>query len=77
MHPSIKKKVRSALQTIVNAPTCGKQLKEELAGLRSFRVGRYRIVYRIGEDRTIELVSVGPRRSIYEETYRKLRRGGD
>lgn len=47
LHPTIKKKVRAALQAIVEAPTCGKALKEELAGLRSFRIGRFRVVYRI------------------------------
>lgn len=74
LHPSIKRKVRAALRAIVEAPTCGKPLKEELAGLRSFRLGRYRIVYRLAEDRTIEVVTIGPRRYVYEETYRKVQR---
>ena len=73
LHPTIKRKVRAALQTIVETPTCGKPLKEELAGLRNYRIGRFRIVYRIAEDRLIEIVAVGPRKSIYEETYRRVR----
>lgn len=77
LHPTIKKKVRAALHAIVEAPSCGKPLKEELAGLRSFRIGRFRIVYRLAEDRAIEILSLGPRRYVYEETYRKIRREND
>ena len=76
LHPAIKKKVRAALQAIADAPSCGKALKEELAGPRSFRIGSFRVVYRLAEDRTIEVVSIGPRRSIYQETFRKVRREG-
>lgn len=77
LHPTIRKKVRAALQHIVEAPRCGKPLKEELAGLRSFRIGRLRVVCRLAEDRTIEVVTIGPRRHIYHETYRKVRRERD
>jgi mRNA interferase RelE/StbE len=73
LHPTIKRKVRAALQAIIETPACGKPLKEELAGLRSYRIGRFRIVYRIAEDRLIEIVAIGPRRYIYAETYRKVR----
>ena len=52
----------------------GKQLRDELAGLRSFRVGRFRVIYRVASKRLIELVTIGPRRTIYEETLRLLRR---
>ena len=77
LHPTLKRKVRAALQTIAEQPTFGKPLKEELSGLRSFRLGRFRIVYRLAEDRTIEIVTVGPRSSVYEETYRQVRREND
>lgn len=73
LHPSVKQKVRAALQAIIEAPTCSKPLQEELAGLRSYRLGRYRIVYRLADDRAVEIVAIGPRRCIYEETYRKVR----
>ena len=76
LHPDLKSKVRVALERIVAEPYSGKALKEELDGLRSFRVGRFRIVYRLGTGRHIELVAVGPRESIYEETYRRITRAG-
>jgi mRNA interferase RelE/StbE len=47
LHPHLKKKVKTSLQTIVSDPYSGKPLRDEHAGLRSFRVGRFRIIYRI------------------------------
>lgn len=61
LHPDLKRKVRSALGDIVDDPAIGKLLRDELAGLRSCRVGRFRIVYRVARA-AIEIVAVGPRR---------------
>jgi len=49
-------------------------LMDERSGLRSFRVSSFRIIYRIKEPRRIELVAVGPRDRIYEETFRNIRK---
>jgi mRNA interferase RelE/StbE len=76
LHPDLKRKVRATLDALRSEPTSGKPLVENLAGLRSERVGRFRIVYRIASDRVIEVVAIGPRRTIYEETLRLLRRRG-
>ncbi len=75
MHPDLKRKVRSALADILDNPACGKPLRGELTGLWSFRLGRHRIIYRpaaAGAD----IVAIGPRRTVYEDTtLRALRRG--
>ena len=73
LHPHLMKKVKSSLQTIVSDPYSGKPLRDELAGLRSFRVSRFRIIYRISDNNLIEIVAIGPRESIYEETFRLLK----
>ena len=73
LHPGLKKKVRAALQVILGNPDQGKPLRDELLGLRSVRVGRFRVIYRVTPT-TIDLVAIGPRRAIYEETLRLLRR---
>ena len=70
LHPVLKRKVRAALQAILDEPYSGKALRNELRGLRSYRVGRFRIIYRLRRD--VELVAFGPRDSIYVETYRQL-----
>jgi len=62
------------LRIILSSPENGKALRDELMGLRSFRVSRFRIIYKIS-GRTIELVAVGPREQIYQETYRIIKRG--
>ena len=72
LHPHIKKKFRNAFEMILDNPLSGKALKEEFAGLRSFRVGRYRVIYRLSVKGNIEVIAIGPRKTIYLETYRKL-----
>ena len=74
LHPFLKRKIRASLQTIVSDPHAGKALKDELIGLRSFRVGRLRIIYRISDKKEIEIIAVGPRDRIYEETLRIMKR---
>lgn len=74
LHPKIKRKLRAALEAVLEDPRCGKALKEELSGLWSLRVGRHRVIYRIGADRRIELVAFGARDAIYEQTLRLVSR---
>lgn len=74
MHPTLKRKTRASLKTILADPSTGKALKDELAGLRSFKVGTFRIIYRMTRN-VVEIVAIGPRGRIYEETYRLLKRG--
>src|SRR5659263_44832 len=64
---------RASLKTILADPSSGKALKDELAVLRSFRVGTFRVVYRLMRN-VIEIVAIGPRGRIYEETYRLLKK---
>ena len=40
----------------------------------SYRVGRFRIIYRLAADHVIEIVAIGPRRVIYELTYRIVKK---
>jgi len=75
MHPSLNKKVKSSLKIILSDPYSGKALMEELAGLRSFRVSSFRIIYRIKDIGQIELVAIGPRERIYEDTFRIIQKG--
>ena len=74
LHPQVKRKDKSGLKLILFNPHVGKPLKEDLQGLLSYKVGRIRIIYRIAPKRTIELITIGPRKTIYEETYRALKK---
>ena len=77
MHPHLKKKIKASLQSIITDPYLGKALKDELASLRSFRVSRFRIIYRISDERLIEIIAIGPRECVYEDTFRLLKRKED
>lgn len=74
LHPALKQKVRLALTEIIAHPSRGKALRGELQGLRSLRVHKFRIIYRGA--RVIEIIAIGPRRSIYDETLRLLHKEG-
>ena len=63
--PFLKGQVSEALDVIAMKPSYGKMLEDDLAGFRSFRIGKYRLIYKIGSSR-LELVAVGPRSDIYE-----------
>jgi mRNA interferase RelE/StbE len=72
LHPNIKRKLKAALHAISADPFTGKALGEELSGLRSYRVSRFRIVYRLAQNKEVEIVAIGPRERIYEETFRLI-----
>jgi len=72
LHPNLKKRTRAALRILSTNPYAGKSLRDDLEGLKSYRVGRCRIIYRISAKNYIEVVAIGPRKSIYEETLRIL-----
>lgn len=72
LHPHLKRKVRAAFRLILDDPLTGKALKEELEGLRSFRITRFGIIYRITKQKVVEIIAVGPRKTIYEETMKLL-----
>ena len=75
LHPDLKRKIKAALEAILIDPQAGKALKDDLVGFRSFRVGKFRVVYTKPSDRLIlDIVAIGPRKTIYEETLRFLKK---
>lgn len=64
--PEVKRRLRAALEDLVQDPTSGKPLREELEGFWSYPVGRTRIIYRLQEPLVI-LVTIGPRKTIYRD----------
>lgn len=75
LSPSLKNQIRAGLEAIQENPHIGKLLKDELRGLRSYRVNRYRIVYRIEHHRIeIQVIDLGPRTVIYDRVLSWVRR---
>lgn len=73
-HPQLKRKIRAGLQHIMSEPESGKWLKDKLKGMQSYRISRFRIIYRRSSPRIIDIVAIGPRKTIYQETYRILKK---
>jgi mRNA-degrading endonuclease RelE of RelBE toxin-antitoxin system len=69
--PELKRRVKVALRSLAADPYQAKELKEELAGLRSYRVGKTRLIVRIS-GAVVEVVAFGPRREIYERAAAEL-----
>ena len=62
----VKTRLDDAIRSLAENPYLGKPLRGALAGLRSLRVGDYRVIYRVNEEeRTVILLCVGHRRRIY------------
>jgi mRNA interferase RelE/StbE len=58
--------VMDALGELERDPFLGHELRGRLAGLRSYRVGVYRIIYELRDDRTVRVVAVRHRGSAYD-----------
>jgi mRNA-degrading endonuclease RelE of RelBE toxin-antitoxin system len=73
MAPARKHKIKQSLRNIAQDPSAGKTLQENLAGLQSYRVGPLRIIYSVDRlKKTVHVIAIGPRRTIYEELERLL-----
>ena len=72
LHPQLKRKVRAAFKIILDDLLSGKALNDELLGMRSFRVSKFRIIYRTTKLEVVEVIAVGPRKTFYEETMKLL-----
>lgn len=61
-----KQRIRKAIEDILRDPHRGTPLTGELQGQHRWRVGDHRIRYTIDDEaKTVTLLHVGPRRSIY------------
>lgn len=74
-HPELKARIRAAFESIRTDPWAGKALRDDLAGYFSYRVARFRVIYRL-TGQTIEINGLGPRESIHEEAARRIRPDG-
>jgi len=57
--------VLDALGELERDPRLGHELRGRLAGLRSYRVGAYRIIYEFRDDRVVRVVAIRHRGSAY------------
>jgi mRNA-degrading endonuclease RelE of RelBE toxin-antitoxin system len=68
LSPETKQLIKDALKTLQKNPFLGDDLHEELAGFKSFKPKRYRILYAVDEEKaTIDIYHIGHRRDVYEQ----------
>lgn len=72
--PELKAKIKAALRSIAADPYSAKELRDDLAGLRSYRIARCRVIYRVVGS-TVQIVALGPRPDIYERAATELSKG--
>lgn len=73
LDPGIRNKVRAAVEELAADPLRGKPLGFTLKGLRSWRTGDWRIVYKADSDKILVIVvTEGHRREVYERIRRLL-----
>jgi mRNA interferase RelE/StbE len=73
--PEVKRQIKRALIRLAETPEAGKLLTGELAGLRSYRARRFRVVYQFAEsERRLLILQIGHRRTVYEELSQRVRR---
>jgi len=60
----LQERVKEAIRELAGSPLSGKKLKGEFEGLRSYRLGPLRIVYRFTKD-LLEVVFVDYRKDAY------------
>ncbi len=73
LDPEIRRRVRAALAILAEEAERGKPLQLTFKGLRSWRTGDFRIVYRIVERRVeVLVIAIGHRREVYARVRDRL-----
>ena len=74
LDPQVRARVRRALERLRVDPLRGKPLQLTLRGLRSWRTGDFRIVYRVVQQRIeIIVIAMGHRRDVYAQLRDRLK----
>ncbi|MCD6242232.1 type II toxin-antitoxin system RelE/ParE family toxin [Candidatus Bathyarchaeota archaeon] len=62
----LRRRLDSAIRKLETNPYLGKPLRGELMGKRSLRVGDYRVIYAVDEDKKVVILfTVGHRKAVY------------
>lgn len=74
LDPPVRRQVKAAVERPAEDPTRGKPVQLTPQGLRSWRTGEWRIVFRADNQRVVVLlVAPGHRREVYARVRERLR----
>jgi mRNA interferase RelE/StbE len=69
----IKRQVKNAVERLAVEPSLGKKLSQELSHLWSYRMGDYRIIYKVEHNKLIIIIlAIGNRKDIYKKVSKKF-----
>jgi mRNA interferase RelE/StbE len=75
LHPQLKSIIKTKIEQIRENPFLGKHLQNELSGYLSFRAKRFRIIYKIDNDKNaVQIHYAGHRKDVYELLGEQLRK---
>ena len=75
--PDLKRSIKQTIRKLSSNPYDGAPLLRELAGLRKYKVRRFRVVYEVvTKTRMLRIFAVGHRREVYEDLVEQLRQTG-
>ena len=67
LNPNVLENLRVAIEELKSKPDLGKQLTSPLKGLRSLRVGDFRIIYKKEiQELVVLVIAVGHRKEVYK-----------
>ena len=72
--PENKKMIKEGLKALSQSPDSGSDLQEELSGFKSYKLKRFRVIYKLTEDNIIRIYYIGHRRDVYEQFQTLLQR---
>jgi mRNA interferase RelE/StbE len=72
--PENKKMIKTGLKALSQSPDSGSDLQEKLSGFKSYKLKRFRIIYKLSEDNIILIYYIGHRRDVYEQFQTLLKR---
>lgn len=74
LHPRSRSIIKTQIDYLKENPYLGKALEKELSGYHSFRIKRFRIIYKIDDNaHIIQIHYVGHRRDVYDLLREALR----
>ena len=66
LHPEVRKQLKTGMMELANKPYSGKYLQNELYGFWTYKIKRYRIIYKIdNNNKLLKVYMIGHRRDIY------------
>jgi len=72
--PENKKMIKAGLKALAQSPDLGAELQEELSGFKSYKLKRYKVIYKLTEDNAIRIYFIGHRRDVYEQFHSLLQK---